>query len=668
MSKTQNPNEPMKTVSPVPLPAKPLRPSVHGHGITPQFVLYVLLRWWKIATPLGLLAAVVAVGFVWWTFEVRYEASNLFQIKSRTPYLAYRNAVGPAGNARFVQTQMGLILDPMVLASVAKDFSDVPELKGTENPVKWLTENIMVNSVRNSELYYISLTTSDEKDCADIVNAVFNAYYLLLGQEGLRSSQDVIGTLLEEKDEREEEVKRLQDCVRELSKQANIADPFMAAGTTNPTLDYPIADLHGRLVTAEVDQEVLGARIAVLEKRLSEELVEAPAVLIEEAVDQDPQVLQLQAQIAFNQMTLRDMESRLVAPMDHKPFKDLQKVVREDEQLLEEVRGDVRERIIAREALSQTSRLEEMLAAMRADLEARQFTEKLLRERYEKKLEEAGVAGGDTVELRFAERELTEAQGVFSALSQRILQLTTEQDAPDQVKWWRDAEPAISPVEAAPSTKMALASVVFFVPFVLAGAWEYFVRRVSGSQQLEGFANVAVIAEIARLPFRTRVSHNGSTEGFDYGLTVFEESIDALRTHLMLSDEFKEMQVLAVTSAAAEEGKTSVAAQLAVNIAWVSGKRTLLIDGDMRSPDIHTVFDIAPEAGLAEVLDGKCSLDDAIIRLKNNYTDVLPAGKLGTSPHRLLGNGALRSLLEEVRAEYDFIIIDTPPVLGYFAP
>jgi capsular exopolysaccharide synthesis family protein len=234
------------------------------------------------------------------------------------------------------------------------------------------------------------------------------------------------------------------------------------------------------------------------------------------------------------------------------------------------------------------------------------------------------------------------------------------------VKWPEvlHAKAARVAVEEVPYTNMALASLLFFVPFGLAGAWEYLVRRVSNMQQLEESTNLEVIGEVARLPLRTRVARNGSKIRVDRDLTVFEESIDGLRTHLMLSEELLGMKVLAVTSAAADEGKTSVAAQLAVNMAWVTGKRTLLIDGDMRSPDIYNVFGISNEPGLAEILKGDCSVEDAIVRNEKNYTDVLPAGKLRTNPHRLLGNGAMTAFMEEVRSKYDHIIIDTPPILA----
>ena len=91
---------------------------------------------------------------------------------------------------------------------------------------------------------------------------------------------------------------------------------------------------------------------------------------------------------------------------------------------------------------------------------------------------------------------------------------------------------------------------------------------------------------------------------------------------------------------------------------------TLLIDGDMRAPDIHQIFEIPLSAGLADVLDGKVALDDAINRSWSEHVHLLPAGELSKSPHKLLGSSALRILLEEARRNYRYVVIDTPPVLA----
>ncbi len=149
--------------------------------------------------------------------------------------------------------------------------------------------------------------------------------------------------------------------------------------------------------------------------------------------------------------------------------------------------------------------------------------------------------------------------------------------------------------------------------------------------------------------------------GRDLGL--FEESVDSLRTCLVLSDPLRDMQVLAITSASNSEGKTSIALQLAVSIARASGQRVLLIDADMRSPDIHRLLQMRRGPGMAEVLSHQCSVQEGIVTDWSNCVHVMPAGKLAASPHKLLGNGALKALLDEVRPLYRYIVIDTPPIL-----
>jgi capsular exopolysaccharide synthesis family protein len=124
------------------------------------------------------------------------------------------------------------------------------------------------------------------------------------------------------------------------------------------------------------------------------------------------------------------------------------------------------------------------------------------------------------------------------------------------------------------------------------------------------------------------------------------------------------MQVLAVTSAVTREGKTSLAAQLAVSIARASGEKTLLIDADMRSPDLYQVFDIPNDRGLVDVLADECTIDEAIVTEHSDLLHVLPAGKLRASPHKLVGDGSFEKVIGKLRDRYRYIVIDTPPILS----
>jgi capsular exopolysaccharide synthesis family protein len=126
----------------------------------------------------------------------------------------------------------------------------------------------------------------------------------------------------------------------------------------------------------------------------------------------------------------------------------------------------------------------------------------------------------------------------------------------------------------------------------------------------------------------------------------------------------RDRKILAVTSAVSREGKTNVAVQLAISVASATNRPTLLIDGDMRSPDIHRIFEIERSPGLCEVLKGKYTCEEAIDKYADVTLHVLTAGVLDCSPHRLVGNVTFPNLIEKLRQTYDYIIIDTPPILA----
>jgi len=186
---------------------------------------------------------------------------------------------------------------------------------------------------------------------------------------------------------------------------------------------------------------------------------------------------------------------------------------------------------------------------------------------------------------------------------------------------------------------------------------------VTSADQLQEQERLRVLGEVPNLPVLSRHSRFARSRRVKSGVRMFEETVDSLRTSLILSKSLREMHVLAVTSAISGEGKTTIASQLAMSLARATNEPTLLVDGDLRSPDVHQVFDIENEAGLAQFLEHRSSLADAVVASWYERLHVLPAGRLQSSPHRLLGNGGLKALLEEARPLYRHIVIDTPPVL-----
>ncbi|MBO9605738.1 MAG: CpsD/CapB family tyrosine-protein kinase [Paenibacillaceae bacterium] len=140
------------------------------------------------------------------------------------------------------------------------------------------------------------------------------------------------------------------------------------------------------------------------------------------------------------------------------------------------------------------------------------------------------------------------------------------------------------------------------------------------------------------------------------------EMYRALRTKLRIIGNGQPAQVLVVTSATAGEGKSLTTANLAITFA-LEGKKTLIVDADMRKPALHQAFLRANRVGLASVLDESCTVSEAIRTTDIDRLQLVTAGNPLLNPAELIGSGRMLKVVEELRGMYDVILIDCPPLL-----
>ena len=134
--------------------------------------------------------------------------------------------------------------------------------------------------------------------------------------------------------------------------------------------------------------------------------------------------------------------------------------------------------------------------------------------------------------------------------------------------------------------------------------------------------------------------------------------IDALET------PERRIRTIAMTSALPGEGKTTSSINLALVTALSLGRRVLLVDCDLRRPRIHSALGLRPKAGLAEVLTGQVSFEEAVMRADGADLDVLAVRDRPVNPSELLSSPSMRELITSVAKRYDRVILDTPAALG----
>jgi capsular exopolysaccharide synthesis family protein len=149
-------------------------------------------------------------------------------------------------------------------------------------------------------------------------------------------------------------------------------------------------------------------------------------------------------------------------------------------------------------------------------------------------------------------------------------------------------------------------------------------------------------------------------------MSVEAESYRAVRTALYFVTQGGH-RVIQVTSPSKGDGKSLLTANLAVSIAQ-SNKRIILVDADCRRPRQHKVFALKVRVGLADVLAGEAELQDAVQPTSIPGLDLLPAGPIRNHPAELLTSPRFQELLTTLRSQYDFVLVDTPPLLAVTDP
>jgi polysaccharide biosynthesis transport protein len=143
--------------------------------------------------------------------------------------------------------------------------------------------------------------------------------------------------------------------------------------------------------------------------------------------------------------------------------------------------------------------------------------------------------------------------------------------------------------------------------------------------------------------------------------TMFAESLRGIRSALLLSPEGTSKRLLAVTSSVPGDGKTTFTTNFAITLAN-SGNRTLLIDADLRRGNVHGYFEQPLENGLAEVLEGKLSLSEAIRETGVNNLFFMRAGARPSNPSELLIGPSTKDLIMALRRQFDYVVFDCPPL------
>src|ERR1039457_3218937 len=188
------------------------------------------------------------------------------------------------------------------------------------------------------------------------------------------------------------------------------------------------------------------------------------------------------------------------------------------------------------------------------------------------------------------------------------------------------------------------------------------VKSPEAAEELVGAPLLGVI------PMLSQSRQHAIADAPERDLTVFKdptclaaEPCRSIQTNMLFISAQKEFSLFSVTSPGPQDGKTTVAINLAITMAQAGG-RILLIDTDMRRPRIHRSFGLKSDKGISSVIAGDIPLKDAIHKSEVPNLDILPCGPMPPNPAELLHTERFRQILAECHGGYDRVILDSPPI------
>jgi capsular exopolysaccharide synthesis family protein len=320
--------------------------------------------------------------------------------------------------------------------------------------------------------------------------------------------------------------------------------------------------------------------------------------------------------------------------------------------------------------------MERVVAALQTDYQAAVRTERELETALTQQRKLARGLSDSMAEYSLLRREVDTNRELFASLLGRLREtqisaalFTSNISVVDR------AEVPSAPYKPNKAQNILIACITGLLGGIaLAFLFEYLDTNIKDTKEVESILRVPALGFVpsreALAGRRTRrlaavagessfalVAHSEMT-------SVFSEAFRNLRTSLLYSTPDHPPKTILVTSPHPEDGKTSLVTNLAITLAQLGSGEILIIDGDMRRPNLHNILEVPKAPGLSTYLTGQAALDDVIVATGIPNLSVIPAGRLPVNPSELVASARFKQALETLGQRFAYIIIDTGPLFG----
>jgi len=649
----------------VPYPV--LAPLALSSGPDVSNYLQALRRRWVSAAAIGGTLAVLAALAAWFLLPPKYIAMGCVRVAYEVPTID-RTPGGRGDFSTYLKTQAAHLTSRRVISeALKKDEVKALHLEERTNkePAQYIEDELKVEFQDNQELVKVLMSSPDPQVSLAIVKAVIDSYLDIIvyaeKEERRRRVADMNAVL----SKASAALKQKQDTLDSLVRNSGDVDPAVLA--------IRIGDLQSAIRDANVRRSDLRLKIREAKadlishiahmKSLKESAVSTPSV--EAALKNDPIAQKLKAEIAAEQAIIDDFEHKTPG-VAYPSLLAAKRRVQTAQANLKKRKQEIQEELAAIAETSGTGGREEM-ERLRV---AKENTIKAMEEHHDELGKNLVALNEELAKLKRVDhaeqdrlRESIQQEKQFvDDLALRLRKEEVDLEAGTRVTPAQDAE-----LQKKDMKKQLLgviaAPLVTLLGTCLCIAWlDVRQRRIRSAGEVSRGLGIRVVGAVPAVP-NLEQHLVGPTGEPDLEGHPALESIDALRTQLLRDANDTHTRVVMVTSATHGEGKTTVACHLAGSLAR-AGRKTLLLDGDLRRPSAHQLFELSMHPGFSEVLLNEVELTDAVQATTLDGLWFMAAGQWDREVLHALARDGVEGIFEKLQEEFDFIIIDSHPVLA----
>lgn len=552
-----------------------------------------------------------------------------------------------------------------ILRSLPVAERTIATLKLSQNPVA-LTKELLVSNIKGTDILELSYTNTDPKKVASVVNTIMRTYIendINANRAQTKSARDFIAQQLPI---RKGALQAAEESLQKFKQKNKVLD-LKAEATSSVEI---LSDLDKQVATTQSELAAQTARTKSIQSLFG---VNPQQAIVTGFVGESPTSTAILGQLQETQQKLELARLRLTEA--HPTVINYREQVNV---LKKELKRRIAQSFIGNAGRLNLIKDPEKIVQLRghglqqsilhnfSNVEAERLSLQVRLKALDKVIQSYRQRANTLPELelqqRQLEREIAATEASYKNLLDKYQELQVAEN--QQVGNARIITPAVVPAQPIKSRQYMNLLQGIIGGILLGGGTAWVLEKIDGtvktSKSAKDLLGYPVLAIIPPIPYRNSIHAVPEVIVRNNPDSPVSEAFQMLQTNLRFFNSNRPIKVIVVASSVPKEGKSTVAVNLAVAMSQL-GRRVLLIDGDLRHPSQHKIWEIPNERGLSSVLTSESYLEESLVEVQPNL-QVLTAGVATRNPVALLDSSQMAILVAQVAQNYDFVIIDTPPL------